>query len=226
MSGTVRGSSARSPCGARAAPLRPGSLDQGRQAMPEPSGIGRLLDFLPPGANRKYDQQWTVSRVLFPPRVTPGQAKAIHLGDALPRRSSTLTRIPAPSVAHRRYFGRTALDGIPIRACSGRGLPRRQSPGCRAWALTPRFHPYLCLHRAASHWTSLYRRPSAVSFLWRFPSGHPGSALPISLSCGARTFLPRTVLVRRRPSVHLRRDQGSAPRARPLGRPGVIMISK
>lgn len=32
--------------------------------------------------------------------------------------------------------------------------------------------------------------PSAVSFLWRFPSGHPGSVLPTSLSCGARTFLP------------------------------------
>ena len=41
-------------------------------------------------------------------------------------------------------FGRAALDNAPIRACSGRGLPRRRSPGCRAWALTPRFHPYLC----------------------------------------------------------------------------------
>ena len=40
----------------------------------------------------------------------------------------------------------------PIRACSGKGLPRRRSPGCRAWALTPRFHPYLCeLDEPASH---------------------------------------------------------------------------
>jgi hypothetical protein len=42
-------------------------------------------------------------------------------------------------------FGRVALDSLPIRACSGRGLPRRRSPGCRAWALTPRFQPCLCL---------------------------------------------------------------------------------
>ncbi len=51
------------------------------------------------------------------------------------------------------------------------------------------------------------RRPSAVWFLWRFPSGLPGSGLPTSLPCGARTFLPRTVCVRRRSSVHLRHRQ-------------------
>ena len=56
-----------------------------------------------------------------------------------------------------------------------------------------------------SHRAVPLRRPSAVSFLWRFPSGHPGSVLPTSLSCGARTFLPWTISVHRRPSVHLRR---------------------
>ncbi len=50
-------------------------------------------------------------------------------------------------------------------------------------------------------------RPSAVSFLLRFPSGRPGSVLPTSVPCGARTFLPRTVSVRRRSSVHLRQGQ-------------------
>src|SRR5689334_2439256 len=29
----------------------------------------------------------------------------------------------------------------------------------------------------------------AVCFLWHFPAGHPGSALPTTLPCGARTFL-------------------------------------
>jgi hypothetical protein len=29
----------------------------------------------------------------------------------------------------------------------------------------------------------------AVYFLWHFPAGHPGSALPTTLPCGARTFL-------------------------------------
>ena len=31
--------------------------------------------------------------------------------------------------------------------------------------------------------------PSAVWFLWHFPSGRPAWALPSSLSCGVRTFL-------------------------------------
>jgi len=29
----------------------------------------------------------------------------------------------------------------------------------------------------------------AVCFLWHFPAGHPGWALPTTLPCGARTFL-------------------------------------
>jgi len=100
-------------------------------------------------------------------------------------------------------FGRAVLDSAPIRACSGRGLPRRRSPGCRAWALTPRFQPCLCLPPGRLS-TPEDRRPSAVSFLLRFPSGHPGSPLATSLPCGARTFLPWTVLVHRRTPVHLR----------------------
>jgi hypothetical protein len=31
----------------------------------------------------------------------------------------------------------------------------------------------------------------AVCFLWHCPAGHPGSALPTTLPCGARTFLTR-----------------------------------
>src|SRR5215831_16075029 len=31
--------------------------------------------------------------------------------------------------------------------------------------------------------------PGAVCFLWHCPAGHPGSALPTTLPCGARTFL-------------------------------------
>src|SRR6185437_14626159 len=32
-------------------------------------------------------------------------------------------------------------------------------------------------------------KPGAVYFLWHCPAGRPGSALPITLPCGARTFL-------------------------------------
>jgi hypothetical protein len=31
--------------------------------------------------------------------------------------------------------------------------------------------------------------PGAVCFLWHYPAGRPGSALPTTLPCGARTFL-------------------------------------
>src|ERR1700684_25136 len=31
--------------------------------------------------------------------------------------------------------------------------------------------------------------PGAVCFLWHFPAGHPGSALPTTLPCGGRTLL-------------------------------------
>ncbi len=108
-------------------------------SSPELQGRGR--SFFPRVEGRALPR--SVSRVLFRCRVAPATARIIHLGDALLRRSSALTRALAP-----RSFGRTALDSVPIRACSGRGLPRRRSPGCRAWALTPRFQPCLCLLEA------------------------------------------------------------------------------
>ena len=46
--------------------------------------------------DRKIGQQWTVSRVLFQRGVSPSLVRIIHLGDALPRRSSALTRALAP----------------------------------------------------------------------------------------------------------------------------------
>ena len=49
-------------------------------------------------------------------------------------------------------------------------------------ALAAPFHPYPTAQplRATS---------GAVCFLWHFPWGHPRSALPTTLPCGARTFL-------------------------------------
>ncbi len=135
--------------------------------------------------------KWTVSRVLFRPPVTR-RAGEDH---------SSRRRIAAPlersdpdagcRVLRRSDFERVALNSIPIRACSGRGLPRRRSPGSRAWALTPRFQPCLCLHSGSLSQPALHR-PSAVWFLLRFPSSHPGSPLATSLPFGARTFLPRS----------------------------------
>jgi hypothetical protein len=40
--------------------------------------------------------------------------------------------------------------------------------------------------------------PGAVCFLWHYPAGHPGSVLPTTLPCGARTFLGAPVSLTRR----------------------------
>ena len=50
-------------------------------------------------------------------------------------------------------------------------------------ALAAPFHPYL-------HIRKKFRISSAVYFLWHFPSVHTAQALPGTLPCGARTFLP------------------------------------
>ena len=46
----------------------------------------------------------------------------------------------------------------------------------------------------------------AVSSLWHCPAGHPGSALPTTLPCGARTFLtgPKPGATARPAHPHLR----------------------
>src|ERR687886_510877 len=69
---------------------------------------------------------------------------------------------------------RTVLIGLaPGGVCLAAASPRRRC------ALTAPFHP--CLRARG--------RTSAVSFLWHFPAGSPGSALPTTSPCGVRTFL-------------------------------------
>ncbi len=71
---------------------------------------------------------------------------------------------------------------LPSWPCSGWGLPSRPGHPGRWWSLTPPFHPYLPGRPGAGPW-------EAVCFLWHCPAGHPGSVLPTTLPCGARTFL-------------------------------------
>ena len=67
-------------------------------------------------------------------------------------------------------------------------------------------------------------RPGAVCSLWHCPAGHPGSALPTTLPCGARTFLaglparPPGRLARRAPSISAARQPWPAERASEPGR--------
>ena len=65
----------------------------------------------------------------------------------------------------------------------GFSLPRLL-PGARC-ALTAPFHPYP------------FPKKRAVYFLWHFPWTHIPQALPGTLPCGARTFLPFICIKRR-----------------------------
>jgi len=80
-----------------------------------------------------YRPKQSVSRILFPNRVTPVQATIIHL------------RIPIARNLLRptRELGRATLKHSPIWSCTGWGLhsfPGRPKNWC---ALTTPFHPYL-----------------------------------------------------------------------------------
>ena len=69
----------------------------------------------------------------------------------------------------------------PVWPCTGRGLPGRRV------AATP-VRSYRTISPLPVR-GSRVAAPSAVSFLWHFPAGFPGWALPTALPCGVRTFL-------------------------------------
>ena len=60
---------------------------------------------------------------------------------------------------------------VPVRPCSGWGLPSRPGHPGRWCALTAPFHPCLCPEG-----------PSAVCSLWHFPAGHPDWPLASTLA--------------------------------------------
>ena len=72
------------------------------------------------------------------------------------------------------------VDG-PAWPCTGRGLPGR-----RVTATPVRSYRTISPLPVRD---SAVAAPSAVSFLWHFPAGFPGWALPTALPCGVRTFL-------------------------------------
>ena len=107
----------------------------------------------------------------------------IHLGGSLLIRSSTL-----PAVLPNRADPGFRLDGgsgsaLPIWACWRWGLPCND---CRqpSGALLPHLFTLACEPGRAG------LEPSAVCFLWHYPSGRPGSVLPTTVPCPVRTFLP------------------------------------
>jgi hypothetical protein len=144
----------------------PGRLARRRVLPSGRNGLGRTAR-----VTAKLAQGWVsrpVGRVLC---ARLRGAAIIHLGLPLPTASCGL-----PASIGRAALKRSRREPrFPSWPCSGWGLPSRRSHLWRWWSLTPPFHPY--------------PREGAVCFLWHFPAGHPGSALPTTLPCGARTFL-------------------------------------
>src|SRR5271170_6308409 len=81
-----------------------------------------------------------------------------------------------------------ASGGPPSIARAGsRGSPLDLAPGGVYLATAVTCSAGGLLHRRFTL-TPRHGR-GAVCFLWHCPAGHPGSALPTTLPCGARTFL-------------------------------------
>ena len=126
-----------------------------------------------------------VSRVLC--RELP-RATAIYLAARLPWRSSGLpgSRVgPDRSCSHIWPCFRWGLPSQPVARLLVRSYIKARRPAP--------FHP--CLGRSQS----------AVCFLWHFPGPCGRWALPITVSCEARTFLPSAAVSRpeERPSSSL-----------------------
>ncbi len=128
--------------------------------------------------NPKTGRQWTVSRVLS--RAALPRPREHHLSrpvvtDGLERSDPDAG---APCDAHR----------------AGRSRRRPYLSLLREGFASP---PVTRLSRVGSYPTFSPLPPRseergwAVSFLWHFPSGHPGWSLSTSPPCGARTFLSR-----------------------------------
>jgi hypothetical protein len=177
----------------------------GRWAAPAvislPRAPGAWLALLPPEFGSELPK-WTVSRVLFRLSVTREPARIIHLGGALLRRSSTLTRTLAAAPCGALASGGSPSTASLFELAPGGACPAAGHPA-DARGLLPHDFNLTCASKRTVRCAD--QRPSAVWFLLRFPSGRPGSPLTTSLPYGARTFLPRTVVVRRRSSIHLRR---------------------
>ncbi len=118
-----------------------------------------------------------VGRVLCTSRSWPA---AIHLGLPLPAASCGLpTSIGRAALKRsRRPCGRSRMALLTLLRVGFTKPP--QSPAALVVSYTT-FSP-LPLARPRTG-------PRAVCFLWHCPAGHPGSALPTTLPCGARTFL-------------------------------------
>ena len=180
-------SAIRSVARAFARPPRPWTACAPRNCARLPvEALQRWPEGFPPEVRRRPERPATerpVSRVLFRGRVAPTAAKIIPLGRPLLGGSSTLTRTPRPGRSRNDRADRSRR--CPYSSLLREGLAPPPVTRLSCVGSYPTISPL-----PVPSFPKRKRRPSAVYFLWRFPSGHPGSLLATSLSCGARTFLP------------------------------------
>src|SRR5690349_17553906 len=109
----------------------------------------------------------------------PGSVRPLARGGGHPSGTAVAGSLVRSTREHRAGRPRSLAQGAagsPLDLAPG-GVYRAAAVTCGAGGL---------LHH---RFTLTPADAGAVCFLWHCPAGHPGSALPTTLPCGARTFL-------------------------------------
>jgi len=131
------------------------------------------------------------------PACRPGSVRPLARGGGHPSRTAVADSLVRSTREHRAGSPRTLAQARTRRVRALLTLLRvgftepPQSPA----ALVVSYTTVSPLPRGAGT-----PRRGAVCFLWHCPAGHPGSALPTTLPCGARTFLTGPQARRDRPA--------------------------
>jgi len=113
------------------------------------------------------------------PTCRPGSVRPLARGGGHPSGTAVAGSLVRSTREHRAGRPRSLAQGAagsPLDLAPG-GVYRAAAVTCGAGGL---------LHH---RFTLTPADAGAVCFLWHCPAGHPGSALPTTLPCGARTFL-------------------------------------
>jgi hypothetical protein len=113
------------------------------------------------------------------PACRPGSVRPLARGGGHPSGTAVADSLVRSTREHRAGRPRSLAQGTagsPLDLAPG-GVYRAAAVTCGAGGL---LHHRFTLTPAGA---------GAVCFLWHCPAGHPGSALPTTLPCGARTFL-------------------------------------
>ena len=114
------------------------------------------------------------------PACRPGSVLPLARGGGHPSGTAVAGSLVRSTREHRAGRPRSLAQGTvgsPLDLAPG-GVYQAAAVTCGAGGL---------LHRRFT--LTPRTRRGAVCFLWHYPAGHPGSALPTTLPCGARTFL-------------------------------------